>query len=139
MLAEPYFELLRGEDPDACPRFLTRVAALEHTAEDGRIIGQKGRLQHILAVLQFQIVMVGDASARIGSIVYLLVDQHAGLEFRQRPVLTITADGCPQRFIQKSCSVLFSPAGQHYRQGDQQPAFLRAFHRCNGRGIGSQR
>ena len=91
VLAEPNFKLLRCKDPDACSHLLTRVAALEHTAEAGRIIGQKGRLQHILAVLQFQIVMVCHSPAWIGRIVNMLVDQHTGLEFRQSPVLTITA------------------------------------------------
>ena len=93
VLTEPNFKLLRGKDPDACSHLLTRVAALEHTAEAGRIIGQKGRLQHILAVLQFQIVMVCHSPAWIGRIVNMLVDQHAGLEFRQRLILIITADG----------------------------------------------
>ena len=74
MFVEPNFELLRGKDPDACPRFLTRVAALEHAAEAGCIVGQEGRLQHILAVLQFQIVVVGHSSARICRIVNMLVD-----------------------------------------------------------------
>lgn len=122
---QPLRELFRRQDPDAGSVLSSVVAALECGAKGRCVVGEKGRLQYILAVLQFQIVVV-DKTAAAGQAVDVFIDQYAGAELRPGPVRKIIADGSAERLHEKTRPIFFIPPGQHHRQGDglREPIFI---------------
>ena len=98
MALQPLGERLGGQDPDAGGVPFAPVAALEGGAEGGGIVGEERRLQHILAVLQFQVVVVQKAAARA---VDMFIGQDADVELGRQPVRKRLADGCAQGWARK--------------------------------------
>ena len=82
MALQPLGERLGGQDPDAGGVPFAPVAALEGGAEGGGIVGEERRLQHILAVLQLQVVVVQKAAARA---VDMFIGQDADVELERQP------------------------------------------------------
>mgnify|MGYP001336479391 CR=1 FL=1 len=107
MALQPLGERLGGQDPDAGGVPFAPVAALEGGAEGGGIVGEERRLQHILAVLQLQVVVVQKAAARA---VDMFIGQDADVELGRQPVRERPADGCAQGVGQEAAAVAVAPA-----------------------------
>lgn len=78
-MLQPPWELLRRQDPDAGAVVLSAVATLKGRAEGRGVVDQKCRFQHILTVLQFQIIVV-NKSVSVADVIDMFIDQHTGTE-----------------------------------------------------------
>ena len=77
MALQPLGERFGGQNPDAGGVPVPPSAALKGGAEGGGVVGEERRLQHILAVLQLQVVVVQKAAARA---VDMFIGQDADVE-----------------------------------------------------------
>ena len=93
---QPHGELSFWYDPDAGALCFSEVAALKGRAENGTVVDEKRGFQHVLAVFQFQIVVVGEAALAARGI-DVLVDQNTGVKLWQGLVPEMRPRGTPQR------------------------------------------
>ena len=105
---QPLKEPLGRQDPDAGGIPFAPVAALEGRTQGRGIVGEESRLQHILTVFQFQVVVVQKAAAAV-PVIDVLIDQDAGVELGRQPVRERPADGMAQGGSQVTAPVVVPP------------------------------
>lgn len=69
---QPFGELFRRQYPDVGAVLRTPMTALKSGAERRGVVGQKGCFQHVLTMLQLQIIMVDEAAVLAESVDVLI-------------------------------------------------------------------
>ena len=115
IMLQPPWELLRRQDPDAGAVVLSMVAALKGRAEGRGVVDQKCRFQHILTVLQFQIIVVNKSVAAT-DVIDMFIDQHTGTELWEECFLIFPPDRIPKQTGEKSGAISICALRQHRRQ-----------------------